>query len=194
VKIRLANKSDILPLTGVLVRAFSRDPALRWFFPGQERYQKKAPYFFSIHLKQKIRRNMVYTNSNLTGAALWDPPGAMGLSRIERWEFRFYLHLMHGADFSRTIAGRTVLGQVRPAFPHWYLSILGVDPPFQGQGIGAALLQPVFAVCERDNIPAFLETAHESSLKFYLKLGFIKTGEFKLPDGPILSTLLRKPS
>jgi len=194
VKIRPAKKSDILPLTGVLVRAFARDPALDWFFPDREKYLKKAPYFFSIHLKQKIRRSMVYTDSDLAGAALWDPPGGMGLSRLERWEFRFYLHRMHGADYRRAMEGRKVLGQIRPAFPHWYLSILGVDPPFQGQGIGAGLLQPVFAVCERDNIPAFLETAHEKSLKFYLNLGFIKTGEFQLPDGPIMSTLLKKPA
>jgi ribosomal protein S18 acetylase RimI-like enzyme len=177
-----------------MVRAFEQDPALRWFFPSEKNYRDKAPRFFNIHIKQKIRRGTVFTENGLRGSALWDPPGGMGKSGFEKWEFNFYLRLVHGPDFKRTMEGRRMFEKVRPEIPHWYLSILGVEPAFQGKGIGKALLQPVLDICEKEKIPAFLETAHENSLLFYLGLGFIKTGEFKLPNGPTLITLLKKPA
>ena len=178
----------------MLVRAFEQDPALRWFFPSEKIYRDSAPRFFYLHLKQKIRRETVYTENSLHGAALWDPPGGRINSPIEKWEYKIYLYLIHGPDHQRTMEGRRVIEGVRPEFPHWYLSILGVDPAFQGRGIGTALLQPVLDICKKENIPVFLETAKEKSLQFYLGLGFEETGAFQLPDGPVLRTLLKIPS
>ena len=37
---------------------------------------------------------------------------------------------------------------------HWYLVLLGVDPPRQGGGIGSALLAPVLARADEGKLPS----------------------------------------
>jgi len=56
--------------------------------------------------------------------------------------------------------------------PHWYLSILGVDPDHQGKGLGGALLQPALAKADQEGLPCYLETLEEKNLAFYGRHGF----------------------
>ena len=45
-----------------------------------------------------------------------------------------------------------------PHEPHYYLSMLGVDPPAQRHGMGSALLGPMLARCDEEGVGAYLET------------------------------------
>ncbi len=56
--------------------------------------------------------------------------------------------------------------------PHWYLMILGVDPPRHGQGVGGALLAPMLARADAEGLPCYLETAKNRNVRFYQKHGF----------------------
>jgi GNAT superfamily N-acetyltransferase len=77
--------------------------------------------------------------------------------------------------------------------PHWYLAVLGVDPPDQGAGMGSALLRPVLDQCDHDGIGAYLETATEKDIAFYSRFGFRVTGELRFPKGPTLWPMWRDP-
>lgn len=78
---------------------------------------------------------------------------------------------------------------------HWYLMILGVDPPRQGQGLGSAVILPVLDRADRENLPCYLETAKERNLPFYRKHGFEVVVEDDLPrGGPHFWTMLRQPA
>ncbi len=70
-----------------------------------------------------------------------------------------------------------VLNGAHPDEPHWYLSSLGVDPPFQGRGIGGVLLSAWLADVDRSADPAYLETDMEVNLDFYHREGFEPVGE-----------------
>lgn len=50
--------------------------------------------------------------------------------------------------------------------------VLGVDPAFQGLGLGKALMQPVMERAKAEKTPVYLETAQPSNVAFYRKLGF----------------------
>ena len=66
---------------------------------------------------------------------------------------------------------------------HWYLVLLGVDPPRQGGGIGSALLAPVLARADEGKLPVYLETANPGNLAFYQKRGFTVRAQAQLSDG-----------
>jgi GNAT superfamily N-acetyltransferase len=69
-----------------------------------------------------------------------------------------------------------VLRAHHPALPHWYLGTLGVDPPLQRRGVGAALLRAWIERVDGSRMPAYLETDRESNLPFYAHVGFEPAG------------------
>ena len=64
-------------------------------------------------------------------------------------------------------------GRMRAAVPppHWYLFILGVDPPRQGQGLGGALLRTGLTRAVADGVPACLLTAQPRNVPFHERHG-----------------------
>lgn len=186
-------KSQIGELSTMLAEAFQDDPVIRWFFPKEGSWHQKVSQFFALHLKQKIRHKTAFTNCELSGCAMWDAPINLDRSAWEKLEFKLNLIKIHGFDMGRVAKGRQVFEGVHPHFPHWYLSVLGVSPSRQGQGIGTALVRQTLANCDREGLPAYVETAHEKGLTFYTRLGFDVTGEYQLPKGPLIFTMLREP-
>jgi ribosomal protein S18 acetylase RimI-like enzyme len=69
------------------------------------------------------------------------------------------------------------LEALHPIEPHWHLGTLGVDPTFQGRGVGAGLLSSWLNGVDRDGAPAYLETDNERNIAFYERAGFYLDGE-----------------
>jgi GNAT superfamily N-acetyltransferase len=55
---------------------------------------------------------------------------------------------------------------------HWHLGPVGVEPGFQGRGIGGALMRAVCAWLDDGGRLAWLETDKERNVRFYAALGF----------------------
>lgn len=55
---------------------------------------------------------------------------------------------------------------------HWHLGPVGVEPGFQGRGIGGALMRAVCAWLDEGGRLAWLETDKERNVRFYSALGF----------------------
>ena len=72
------------------------------------------------------------------------------------------------------------LSAVHPVEPHHYLGTLGVDPPLQRRGVGAALLAGWLAEVDRDRCCAYLETDLPENVAFYERAGFDVEGELAI--------------
>jgi GNAT superfamily N-acetyltransferase len=89
------------------------------------------------------------------------------------------------------------LGRVERRHPHdrhLYLAVLGVDPDRQGTGVGSALLAPALELCDRERLPAYLETGKERNIAFYGRHGFRVIERLTLPAGPPAWLMRREPS
>jgi N-acetylglutamate synthase-like GNAT family acetyltransferase len=93
----------------------------------------------------------------------------------------------------QVLRGLRAVEALHPAEPHWYLAVLGIEPERQGEGNGGALIQPVLEDCDRQEVPAYLETARERNVDFYTRHGFRVTDELELPDGPPVWLMWRDP-
>ena len=80
-----------------------------------------------------------------------------------------------------------------PRWPHWYLGVLGTDPPMQGRGLGSGVMEPVLSRCDRDGIGAYLESSKESNVPYYRRHGFEVVEVVTLPKGPRLWLMWRHP-
>lgn len=191
-EVRKATPANVPALSAALGRAFHDDPVFRWMFPREDARRRWAPRFFDVRLRQLLPQDEVYAVPGV-GAAVWAQP--------ERWDlgwrgFADMLPLARG--FGRrlphaTIGSTRIEHAHRAVDPHWYLAVLGVDPPHQGSGLGTALLAPVLAACDRDGVGAYLETATERDVAFYSRFGFRVTGEVRFPGGPPVWPMWRDP-
>ena len=93
----------------------------------------------------------------------------------------------------RAVRGVETIERAHPREPHYYLAVLGTDPDEQGRGIGSALMQPVLEMCDRDVVPAYLESSKERNVDFYARHGFRVTDELVLPEGPPVWPMWRDP-
>ena len=63
----------------------------------------------------------------------------------------------------------------------WYLSIVGVLPEFQNQGLGQSLITPVLEAADRAGVATYLETFTPRNKTFYARLGYQDAGTFAEP-------------
>jgi ribosomal protein S18 acetylase RimI-like enzyme len=192
--VRKAESPDVRPLAAALARAFEDDPLMRWLLPTS-RQQRHLPTLFELALKYShLPNHEVYTTAELTGGALWAPPG--------KWQTRPLSLLPAMPRFIVAlgtripIAVRTIakVEQLHPREPHWYLAVLGTEPAWQGKGVGSALLAPVLERCDKTETAAYLESSKETNIPFYNRHGFEVTGTIDLPrGGPRVWPMWREP-
>jgi len=179
-------------------RAFWPDPLFGFFSRDPIHEHRALPSFFSVILDDARRHGEVWVarhDGRAVASASWLPPGSMPRSMGR--EARIYL----GS------AGTVLLGRNRrlalrlfdqierrhPAEPHWYLALLGVDPKWQGRGLGGALLEPVLHRCDEAGRPAYLETQKPENVAFYRRFGFEVLEEVRIEGAPPVWLLWRDP-
>jgi GNAT superfamily N-acetyltransferase len=63
----------------------------------------------------------------------------------------------------------------------WYLSIVGIFPAFQNQGLGNLLISPTLQQADRAGVATFLETFTPRNEAFYQRLGYRVAARFFEP-------------
>ncbi|HEX8066290.1 MAG TPA: GNAT family N-acetyltransferase [Thermoleophilaceae bacterium] len=192
-KVRRAGPADVPGIAAALARGFYEDPVQAWFFPDDSRRLDRSRRFFHHRVGMLLDQEQVYTTDDHAGAAIWTLP--------DRWRVPFATGLRFGLRAVPLIGRRSLLvlrGWERveaehPAAPHWYLAILGVDRSLQRTGVGSALLEPILDGCDRDEVPAYLESSNEANIPFYARHGFRVTGEVRMPRGPSVWPMWRDP-
>jgi ribosomal protein S18 acetylase RimI-like enzyme len=179
-----ATAADHRQLVRLLERAFRKEELVSFFVKQDARLVERGQRYFDVLLRQLgFPQGEVYRTRDSDGAALWFPPGfdvpVLGL-------LRYALEFSRVCGALRSPATFTALARMmakHPRQPHWYLMHLGVDPERQGRGIGTALLRPVLERCDRERVPAYLETSTELNLVLYRRHGFEVFEEWTVPCG-----------
>ena len=82
-----------------------------------------------------------------------------------------------GTALPRALKLTSVWTKHDPKEPHWHIGPIGVDPTFQGQGVGKALLGSVLEMADEDGPLTYLETDADRNVKLYEKFGFRVIGQ-----------------
>jgi len=157
-----------------LAAAFVDDPLCVYTQPDVDARLSQFSWFFGQLVRDGVERGGAYCHYSLgrpDGVAVWQPPMAedptpdleelkkrFGLEACRR--FVAYRHLEH------------VRSQAMAERPHWHLSVLGVRPGSQGQGIGSALLTPGLRKADQQGLPCYLATFVADDVLFYEHRGF----------------------
>lgn len=174
-----------------VVAAFATDPLLRWVWPDDARYRTCAPGFFGLLLSLRTAGGEVWVADGGAAVAMWDPPGGLDpLPAEDPWPA---LNATYTEDERRRWAEFNERLAVPPdVAPYWYLGVLATAPDRQGRGLGPAVVAPVLAAADRTGTDAYLETASETNVAFYRRLGFVVALEVGLPHGGPPCWLMRR--
>ncbi len=189
--VRVAVPSDAEPLSQTLARAFHDDPLICHFVADAAKRPQKFPRIFKLLFKLGVRYGACHVTSGYEAVTLWRPPG--------QWHLPFWQYITNGPellgvfgfDAFRVMSTMDLIEKVHPKTPHWYLQVLGTDPPKQGKGFASLIMRHQLAIADQQGMPAYLESSKESNIPIYKSFGFEVTGEIRIPNGPVLYPMWR---
>jgi ribosomal protein S18 acetylase RimI-like enzyme len=183
-----AERADDLRAT--LALAFSTDPCTRYIWPTPGAFLKGYPRLLMAIGGENLENSACFATADFGAASLWLKPGATA-----------------DGDAIAALIGETVnperqavgaqvgelMDKFHPEEPHWYLSMIGVDPARQGRGLGSALLKHTLAIVDAEGAAAYLESSNPKNVPLYERHGFEVLGEIAPADFPGLTPMLRRP-
>jgi GNAT superfamily N-acetyltransferase len=191
-EIVLASEQDVGVLAPVLARAFAGDPFMSWMLRKDNRLAALRRYF-EVNFRIVLPHRATLTLPDRSGAALWVPPNRW---KMDLWQevtlapsLVAAFGIWHTLDVARAVR---IISSHHPHEPHWYLFVLGVDPPMQGRGLGSTLMAPILDRCDREGLPAYLETGLRRNIPFYERHGFRVLSELTILDAPPLWPMWRE--
>jgi len=198
---------DVIPLNPskkseaarVLAHAFFDYPMIQYYWPDIEQRSLHLEWNFKCAVNYGLRYGVVHTNPEISGIAVWLPPGETKITTM-RYVISGFLPLLYYQgvkQFFKEKACDDLVVQVHESImpdPHWYLWILGVEPEHQGEGIATKLLQAWLYETDRNGLPCYLETHAEENHSFYSGVGFELTRTVNVPGSDLVFwCYLRKP-
>jgi len=164
---------------GLLVLAFERDPAYRYFCNAERSgYRRRLDIVFRSG--RALQRSSgqpvlgILSGQRLAGLAMIQEPGA-SVSVWPQLCWLLKIALFTGPRVPwRILQDIRIAERARPAEPHFYLPILAVHPDFQGSGCGRALLGALQSRSERHPCSegVCLETENPNNVPFYEHIGY----------------------
>jgi ribosomal protein S18 acetylase RimI-like enzyme len=194
--IRKIAGDDVPSVARALARAFEDDPVMSWVFRDETQRLARLERAFELFMRRIwLPEGECYTTDRRIGAALWLPPGKWHLGVLAQLRLLPALISVTGSNLPRLFAALNTIEKKHPKQPgHYYLAVLGIEPEHQGRGFGGALMQPVLGRCDRERIPAYLESSKRRNIALYERHGFRVVEELKLPkDGPPIWRMWRDP-
>ncbi len=196
VSVRKAAKPDVPQLKAVIARAFDDDPLINWMVTQDKRRARRVYDVMATVLDRiMMPHGEVYSTEGIHGAALWAPPGKHKLSALRQaMMMPAFVSACGMGRFRDVFFGMNAVEKKHPHEPHFYLGVLATDPDYQGRGVGTQLMRPVLERCDRERIPAYLESSKERNVPLYERNGFRVTEVLTVPrGGPPLWLMWRDP-
>ncbi|SHN27350.1 GNAT family N-acetyltransferase [Gracilibacillus kekensis] len=172
----------------LLSRAFENDPMFIHLLSNKYRSKKLIRFI----LKQnRLLDGLVLTDdmNDPSYVAIVDRP--RNLRHVSIWAkvklniemflllFRLPFHVLRFlTNYQKTTFS------IAPNQPHYYITMIGVDPSHQGKGIGKKVLREIHEIAESSQpaYPVALDTENQQNVAFYERVGY-ELMDTKIIDG-----------
>jgi len=114
-----------------------------------------------------------FSDSRLVGVCGMAEPGSCQPTLLEKIEIMSSLVVGNTkGTVIRVARWASEWARRDPPSPHWHLGPVAVEPPFQGKGIGGAMLSAYCVCMDQKQTLAYLETDKRENVGFYQRFGF----------------------
>jgi hypothetical protein len=129
--VRKLRSEEVEPILEVMARAFDADPVANFAVKQDARRSRRMNAFLKILFEPCLPHGELYVSDGLEGGAFWIPPG--GRETGLRANLRFLPNLVRSAGLARVPGLASAIDEVdkkHPHEPHFYLPMIGIDPPY----------------------------------------------------------------
>ena len=190
IELSKAGRNDIDLIAKVLSDAFSSDPIMMWAL-GKPRTLERSLWRL---LPDIYLPGGWISQINEVGAAVWlEPSERTHLTNTQTLRFGVSMLAELGwSGLRRAMKVDARIGRERPAIPHLYLFMVGVQPSSRGQGLGHHLIKEGLDKADKNGWPVYLETSQPDRVGYYEAKGFHVVSTIRpAPEAPMLWTMLR---
>ena len=188
-QLKITPTADEVRAIATITMAFSNDPIVRWFLRDANQYLTYWPPFVKVFAGGAFPEGTADSVDDCGGVALWLPPG-VGLDGDAL--VAMAAAAIPAAEQDERFALLGQMDEFHPSEPHWYLPLMGVDVTMQGRGYGSALLRHAVERCDRDRLPAYLESTNPLNKALYERHGFEAIGLIQVGSSPPMWPMLRQ--
>ena len=182
--LRDARPADLPAAAHTLATAFDDYSWTRWSIP-EDHHAERLEELQSIYLEHALSSGIVLVSEHLDGAAALLRPHSPAPADAAQ------------ARIADLLGDRldVFLAAELPPRPTeaWELATLGVRPSARGRGLGSALLAEGLRRVDAAGGSCTLETSDPRNVELYSRHGFSVTATTRIPDGPVVHSMLRAP-
>jgi ribosomal protein S18 acetylase RimI-like enzyme len=191
-KVREATAADVDAMVGTLCRAFADYPMTRACLDPDGYEDRLTAYHRLFVTEIGLAHGRIWVTDDISAVAVWTTPAT---ARDVFAPHANAFQKISGARAAITAEYDQAAAIFRPRTPLWFLGLAAVDPSYQRQGLGRAVIQPGLTAADAAHSAAFCETQDPANITFYESLGFTVTAELELPhNGPMHYALYRPPA
>jgi ribosomal protein S18 acetylase RimI-like enzyme len=193
---RRAHLDDAGALSELFAASFLNDPVFDWVArPGPKRAAGLERFFFWLLQRRAISFGEAWMSNDGTTAAAWLPPDtpASPGGFFEQLKLTpLFVRLCGFARLGRGAAMADTMEKNHPHERHFYLAFLAVAPPFQGAGLGSAILEATLKRADDAHLPAYLENSNAKNTRLYERAGFVTRKSISPNGAPPLLAMWRE--
>ncbi|MDX1797456.1 MAG: hypothetical protein R3255_02295 [Candidatus Lokiarchaeia archaeon] len=189
----LLSKVQIKPASQIVSKAFFEDPLMLCLFPKPKERKRKLRLMMELLIRIGMKYGVVHATSlELEGIAIWFPSNKAKITPLMgllNGGFSYFFKLGSKAVRKQNKIYNYIYTKHKKLLPsyHWYLSIIAINPVYQGMGFSRILLSSMFNHIDKQNISYFLDTNNKENVLIYKRFGFKILEEYQIPDTRIVN-------
>lgn len=190
--LRPATAADRDALVTTLTAAFFDDPVFAWMWPDVAERRVHLPRLFALNFDLDLPVARILNSNDSQAVSFWRPPGQAAASTLAYLLRPLQTWRAFGLAIGRvTAVADAIKAHLPTERPFWHVHFVGVAPALQGKGWGGAMMRAGEGFAGGADI--YLETARPQNVQFYTALGYRTTGEWQIPGGLTMWSMLKSP-
>ena len=168
-----ASRSDKALIIDILCQSFDDNTSINFIVRQDHKRTKRIRQLMDYCFEMCMLQGQAFLNEERNGCVL-----ILDSVRKAGWLNNFILDTKLALNAIGLLRIGKILNREKqikahqPKEPFYYLWFIGVQPEYQGQGIGSKLLGETLQFYESTGKPFYLETSVVSNLPWYQKYGF----------------------